>query len=158
MTSVRALALLLAVAPALAAHADTLDRPTAQRRTLRGSSRAIGSLTRTVGFPAYTYRAATDGFARVDLQIANAAGRPHDNGGRAWRPYLRILTEADVGHGEGWSTNGRPGDPDAARATLLMRVRAGEAFTIVATVCEDMTRDAPAVTARYTLVVAEFGP
>jgi hypothetical protein len=156
------LALVLTVAAGLvapAAAADGVDAPTQQRRLLRGTSQVAGELTSELGFPAYTYEVAHDGFARIALTTANLADRPHDNGGRAWRPFLRVIgNPSRRRHGDGWSTNGQPGDPDVGRAALVVRVYAGEAFTIVATVGQNMMHDRPDARARYTLTVTELAP
>jgi hypothetical protein len=160
MALVRSLALLFtfAVAPSAAA-ADSVDAPTQQRRMLRGTSHVAGELTTELGFPAYTYEAARDGFARIVLTTENLPDRPHDNGGRAWRPFLRVIgNPSHRRHGDGWSTNGQPGDPGVGRAALLVRVYAGEAFTIVATVGQNMMHDQPAARTRYTLAVTELSP
>ncbi len=61
-------------------------------------------------------------------------------------------------HGDGWSTNGQPGDPGVGRAGLLVRVYAGEVFTIVAAVGQDMTHDRPDAYAKYTLAATELAP
>jgi len=156
------LALVLTVAAAVlapAAAADRVDAPTQQRRILRGTSQVAGELTGELGFPAYTYEVAHDGFVRIVLSTANLPDRPHDNGGRAWRPFLRVIgNPSGRRHGDGWSTNGQPGDPDVGRAALIVRVYAGDALTIVATVGQNMTHDRPDARARYTLAVTELAP
>ena len=160
MAPVRSLALIFTFAVALpAAAADTVDAPTQQRRTLRGTSHVTGELTAELGFPAYTYEVARDGFARIALTTVNLPDRPHDNGGRAWRPFLRVIgNPSHRRHGDGWSTNGQPGDPGVGRAALLVRVYAGEAFTIVAAVGQNMLHDRPDARAHYTLAVTELAP
>jgi hypothetical protein len=157
MSRARLLASVAAVAALAApAAADTVDAPTQQRGTLRGTSHASGALTAELGFPAHTYRASRDGFARVELTTANV--RDTDNGGRAWRPFLRIVTVPTARRrGEGWSTNGQPGDPGVGRAALIVRVQKGEEFTVVATVGQNMIKGKPGALARYTLAVTELG-
>jgi hypothetical protein len=141
------------------AAADTVDAPTQQRRLLRGTSQVSGELTAERGFPAYTYEVAHDGFARILLTTANLPDRARDNGGRAWRPFLRVIgNPSQRRHGDGWSTNGQPGDPDVGRAVLVVRVYAGELFTIVATVGQNMEHGGPSARARYTLAVTELAP
>lgn len=158
----RVLALVLTLAATLRAPvavADAVDAPTQQRRLLRGTSHVAGELTAELGFPAYTYEVAHDGFARIVLTATNLPDRPHDNGGRAWRPFLRVIgNPSQRRHGDGWSTNGLPGDPDVGRAELLVRVYAGDVFTIVATVGQNMNHDRPGASAKYTLAVTELAP
>jgi hypothetical protein len=159
LVSVRAGVFLLAAMWWAPAAADTVDAPTQQRRVLRGTSEATGELTAEVGFPAYTYAVAHDGFARIVLTTANRPDRPRDNGGRAWRPFLRVIgNPSRRRHGDGWSTNGQPGDPDEGRAALVVRVHAGELFTIVATAGQNMEHGGPSARARYTLSVTELAP
>jgi hypothetical protein len=141
------LAVLAVLALAGAARADRLDAPTRVRGTLRGDQTASGELTRSSGFPAYTWRATASGLVRIELVTRNVVAG--DNGGRAWRAYLRVLGDL----GAAWSTNGRAGDADTARATLLVPVHAGDTLTILPTVCEDMIADAPRAAARYELTI-----
>jgi len=120
----RKLALILTLAAALrapSAAADAGDAPTQQRRLLRGTSHVAGELTAELGFPAYTYEVVHDSFARIVLTTTNLPDRPHDNGGHAWRPFLRVIgNPSQRRHGDGWSTNGLPGDPDVGRAPVLI--------------------------------------
>jgi hypothetical protein len=152
-------ALLIAGAWAKPAAADDIDHPTQQRRVLRGTSRTSGALTEDVGFPAHTYLATRDGFARIDLDTENLVDRPGDNGGRAWRAYLRVITITDAEHrSDGWSTNGQPGGSRGARASLIVRVTAGESFTLVATVAQNVVQQQPTAAATYRLAVTELSP
>lgn len=150
---------LIAGAWAMPAAADDIDHPTQQRGLLRGTSRTSGAITKEVGFPARTYRATQDGFVRIELDTENLADRPDDNGGRAWRAYLRVITIPDAEHrSDGWSTNGQPGGRRGAHASLIVRVAAGESFTIVATLAENMVKQRPAAVATYRLAVTELAP
>ena len=150
---------LIAGAWAMPAAAEDIDHPTQQRRVLRGTSRTSGAITEEVGFPAHTYLATRDGFARIELDTENLADRPGDNGGRAWRAYLRVITISDAEHrSDGWSTNGQPGGRRGAHASLIVRVTAGESFTIVATLAQNVVKQRPAAAATYRLAVTELSP
>jgi hypothetical protein len=151
--------LLIAGAWAMPATAEDIDHPTQQRRVLRGTSRTSGTITEEVGFPAHTYLATKDGFARIDLDTENLADRPDDNGGRAWRAYLRVITIPDAEHrADGWSTNGQSGGRRGAHASLIVRVTAAESFTIVATLGQNVVKQRPAAVATYQLAVTELAP
>jgi hypothetical protein len=162
MASAPALASVFTLAAAMLAPpaaADSVDAPTQQRRLLRGTSHVAGELTDELGFPAYTYQVAHDGFARIALVTTNLPDRPHDNAGRAWRPFLRVIgNPSPRRHGDGWSTNGQPGDAEAGRGSLIVRVFAGEQLTIVVSVGQNMLHDRPEARARYTLSVTELAP
>ena len=142
---------------ATAGHADTIDKPTRERTRLRGSSTTSGEITTTAGFHAHTYTASRDGFARVTLVTANDDADAND--GRAWRPYLRVISlPSPTRRGEGWSTNGRSGSATSARASLVFRVHAGEQFTIIATLAENVAKARPAADASYEIAIDEVGP
>jgi hypothetical protein len=155
-----ALAGLMVAGPwTMPAAADTIDHPTQQRGVRRGTFRTPGAITTQAGFPAHTYLATRDGFARIELDTENPPDRADDNGGRAWRPYLRVITIPDAAHrSEGWSTNGQSGGAHGAHASLIVRVTAGERFTIVATLAQNVVKRRPAAVASYRLAVTELSP
>lgn len=151
--------LLIACAWTTPAAAEDIDHPTQQRGVLRGTSRTSGAITEGVGFPEHTYLATKDGLARIDLDTENLTDRSDDNGGRAWRAYLRVITIANAEHrSDAWSTNGQPGGRRGAHASMIVRVTAGERFTIVATLAQNVVKGRPAAAASYRLAVTELSP
>jgi hypothetical protein len=82
--------------------------------------------------------------------------RASDNGGKAWRPYLRIISNSNEHrHGEAWSTNGQQNDLSTGRAELVIRVRAGEKFTVIASLAQNFVKKRPDANANYKLFVTE---
>jgi hypothetical protein len=152
-------AIAMMLATAMTARADTIEKPTVQHGVLRGSSRATGSIDLSTGFPAHLYTASQDGFVSVVLAIARSREYESENAGMAWRPYLRIVSVPSPSRrADGWSTNGVPGDAKGARAELVLRVHAGEQFTIVTTLAQNLAKGRPAAHAEYVLVVTEAAP
>jgi hypothetical protein len=101
-----------------------------------------------------------DAMVTRGLPMSLGSARPlADNGGRAWRAYLRVITISDAEHrSDGWSTNGQPGGSRGAHASLIVRVTAGESFTIVATLAQNMVTQQPTAIATYRLAVTELSP
>ncbi len=144
----------------LPAWADTIDRPTlVADKPLNGSTEITGSVTLDRGFPYHRYTAQTDGFVRLQMETSNLPNRPQDNGGVAWRPYLRVISVSNADrHAEAWSTNGHQLDPSTGRAELVLRVRKGEKFDVITTLAQNFVRQRPDARANYRLVVQEVSP
>ena len=137
----------------MAAAAENLDNPTVlAAKPLNGASTVSGKITPQVGFPAHTYTASKDGMARIIIETSNV--KPSDNGGLAWRPYMRALSVSNSErNGEAWSTNGYR-DGAKASGEIVFRVRKGEKFTVIATLGQHLEAGAR-VNANYTLTVKE---
>lgn len=137
------------------AAADTLDAPSVARgRVVVGArgAEARGAITREHGFPAHVVTAPRDGLLAITLVTTGGADA---NRGRAWRPYLRVLAgTTPARRGEGWSTNGELGDATRGRASLLVRVRARDELTVIATLAADVAAARPVAEATYALAVA----
>ncbi len=155
-----ALALFCTFALAPSASADDIDHPSGVSGSpLVGSSELTGTVTRTVGFPSHEYTVTKDGFARIQMETTNLPDRQSDNEGIAWRPYLRVVSISNEHrHGEAWSSNGHQRDVTTGRAVLVLRVRAGEKFTVIATLAQNVVKKRPDATANYKLVVTEVTP
>jgi hypothetical protein len=157
-SNLRALALggLVAAATwATPALADDIDHPTLVKdKPLEGTSETTGATSKAVGFPYHVYTAKTDGFVRFKMETTNV--RAGDNGGKAWRPYLRVISHpSDTRHGEAWSTNGQQNDLTTGRAQLVIRVKAGEKFTVIASMAQNFVVKRPDAVANYKLMVTE---
>lgn len=150
-------AIALAATWTLPAFADDIDHPTLQRdKPLNGSSTLTSSVDTRVGFPAHEYTASQDGFVRVELETKNLPNRANDNGGIAWRPYLRIISiPSETRRGEAWSSNGDQKDPSTGKAALYIRVKKGEKFTVIASLAQNFVKKRPDANATYTLKVTE---
>ncbi|MBX3213208.1 MAG: hypothetical protein KF850_14330 [Labilithrix sp.] len=150
-----AAALLLLTCWVSPARADDIDRPTrVADKPIRGSGEVTGSANLTVGFPYHEYTASKDGFVRIQMETTNV--RANDNGGKAWRPYLRVVSVPnDERRGEAWSTNGQQNDRSTGRAVLVFRVKAGEKFTVIATLAQNFVKKKPDANANYKLIVTE---
>jgi len=137
----------------MAAAAENLDNPTVlAAKPLNGASTVSGKISPQVGFPAHIYTASKDGMARVIIETSNV--KASDNGGIAWRPYMRALSVSNAErNGEAWSTNGYR-DGAKASGELVFRVRKGEKFTVIATLGQHLEAGARA-NANYTLTVKE---
>jgi hypothetical protein len=137
----------------IAAAAENLDNPTVRpTQPLNGASTVSGRITPQIGFPAHIYTASKDGMARIIIDTSNINAR--DNGGVAWRPYMRALSISNAErNGEAWSTNGYR-DGTKASGELVFRVRKGEKFTVIATLGQHL-EGGSRVTANYTLTVKE---
>jgi hypothetical protein len=124
----------------VAAAAEDLDNPTVRpSQPLAGASTVSGQITPQIGFPAHIYTASKDGLARIVMETSNV--NPRDNGGIAWRPYMRALSISNAErNGEAWSSNGYRNGATAS-AEIVFRVRAGESGS--------------RVNANYTLTVKE---
>ncbi|MBX3231033.1 MAG: hypothetical protein KIT84_36850 [Labilithrix sp.] len=148
-------ALVAAATWATPAFADDIDRPTLVRdKPLDGTSETTGATSKTVGFPYHVYTAKTDGFVRIQMETTNV--NPRDNGGKAWRPYLRVISHSNEDrHGEAWSTNGQQNDRSTGRAQLVLRVKAGEKFTVIASMAQNFVVKRPDAVANYKLIVTE---
>jgi hypothetical protein len=142
------------------AYADTIDRPTPQQgRPLVAGTEVTGTFTLETGFPSHRYTASRDGFVRIELDTTNLASRPQDNGGKAWRPYLRVISvSSPIRHGEAWSTNGNQLEVTEGRSELVLRVKAGEQFDVIATLAQNFVKAGPAARANYRLVATEVSP
>jgi len=137
----------------VAAAAEDLDHPTIRAsEPLSGESTVSGRITPQVGFPAHVYTASKDGLARIVINTSNVNAR--DNGGIAWRPYMRVYAQSNAErNGEAWSTNGyRNGT--SATGEIVIRVKKGEKFTVVATLGQHI-ESSQRVTANYSLTVKE---
>ena len=136
-----------------AAATESLDNPTVRAsQPLDGASTVTGKITPQVGFPAHIYTAKKDGVVRIVIETSNV--KASDNGGIAYRPYMRALSISNAErNGEAWSTNGyRHGA--TASGEIVFRVRAGEKFTVVATLGQHLEAGSR-VNANYTLTVKE---
>ena len=147
-----ALGLALVWAPAAGA-AESLDSPTIiADKPLVGPSTQSGTISARVGFPGHVYTAKKDGFVKVVMKTTNV--KPSDNNGVAWRPYMRILSQSNATrNGEAWSSNGYQTGA-TAEAEIVLRVTAGEKFTVVASLALH-TLGAQRVNANYTVTVKE---
>ena len=141
----------------VAAAAEDLDNPTIKADApLNGASSVSGQITPRVGFPAHVYTAGKDGIVKVVIETSNINAR--DNGGSAWRPYMRVLSQSNAErNGEAWSTNGfrdNSTSPPSAYGELVFRVKKGEKFTVIATLGQHIESSQRA-TANYKLTVKE---
>jgi hypothetical protein len=137
----------------VASAAESLDNPTIMsRQPLDGASSVSGQISPKAGFPAHVYTASKDGMARVMIETANI--NKTDNDGVAWRPYMRVLSQSnEQRNGEAWSTNGfRHGT--TADGELVFRVRAGEKFTVIATLAKHI-ESSSRETVDYKIAVKE---
>ncbi len=137
----------------MAAAAENLDNPTTRAsQPLDGASTVTGKITPQVGFPAHIYTASKDGMVRIVIETSNV--NPNENGGIAFRPYMRALSVSNAErNGEAWSTNGyRHGA--TASGEIVFRVRKGEKFTVVATLGQHL-EGGSRVNANYTVTVKE---
>lgn len=148
-----ALASFLCAAALLAApaHADDLDNPTRTGVALVSGAPIEGTLSKAVGFKAYEYAASKDGFVKITL--ATKTVRASDNGGRAWRPYLRVLRGG--GSAEAWSSNGNQVDPSLGQSTMIFRVQKGDQLTVIASIALNNDKRGPAADATFTLTAKE---
>jgi hypothetical protein len=139
------------------ALADDIDHPTrVADKPINGSGEVTGTANLSVGFPYHEYTASKDGFVRIQMETQNLASRPNDNEGKAWRPYLRVVSiPNDARRGEAWSTNGQQNDKTTGRAVLVFRVKAGEKFTVIASLAQNFVKKKPAANATYKLIVSE---
>ena len=158
MTSIRnvlgALTLGVALAKGPAALAvENLDNPTIlPDKPLVGASTQSGIINARVGFPAHVYTAKKDGFIKVIMTTTNV--KASDNGGVAFRPYMRVISQPNSERsGEAWSSNGYQTGAKA-EAELVIRVKAGEKFTVIASLALH-TLGATRVNANYTVTVKE---
>ncbi len=138
----------------VARAADDLDHPTIKADApLNGASTVSGQITPRVGFPAHVYTAQKDGLVKVVIETSNLTAR--ENGGQAWRPYMRVLSQSnEERNGEAWSTNGfRHGT--SASGELVFRVKRGEKFTVIATLGQHIESPNQRVTVNYKLTVKE---
>jgi hypothetical protein len=147
-----ALALALMSIPAAIA-AENLDAPTLlAAKPLAGASSQSGVINKTVGFPAHVYTANKDGMVKVVMRTTNVTAS--DNGGIAWRPYVRVLSQPNANRsGEAWSSNGYQTGA-SAEAELVFRVTKGEKFTVIATLALH-TLGSTRANANYTITVKE---
>ena len=141
----------------MAAAAENLDNPTILAdKPLNGASSVEGRITPRVGFPAHVYTAGKDGIVKVVIDTKNLNDR--DNGGSAWRPYVRVLSQSNAErNGEAWSSNGfRNPDtsPPSAQAEIVFRVKKGEKFTVIATLGQHI-ESSQRTTVDYKLTVKE---
>ena len=142
------------------AHADTIDSPTlVTDAPIDGSTVVDGEITLARGWPYHRYTAETDGFVRSRMETENLEDRPNDNGGIAWRPYLRVIAvPSPTRHAEALSTNGHQLNPDLGQAELVLRVRAGEQFDVIATLAQNFVKKRPDARAHYRLIVEDVAP
>jgi hypothetical protein len=140
----------------MAAAAENLDNPTVLAdKPLNGASSVSGRITPRVGFPAHVYTAGKDGIVKVVIETKNLDDR--DNGGSAWRPYMRVLSQSNAErNGEAWSTNGfrHQTSPPSASGEIVFRVKKGEKFTVVATLGQHLESSQRA-TVDYKVTVKE---
>lgn len=134
-----------------AARADNLDNPTPTGIALTSAAPINGTLSKSVGFKSYRYAAPADGFVKIEL-TTNIV-HPGDNGGKAWRPYLRVIR--DDGTAEAWSSNGNQANPALGHATMIFRVKKGDKLTVIATIALDNDHHGPAADASFTLSAKE---
>lgn len=146
------LGLALAWAPSALA-VENLDNPTViADKPLVGASTQSGTINARVGFPGHVYTAKKDGFIKVIMVTTNV--KASDNGGVAYRPYMRILSQSNAErNGEAWSSNGYQNGAKA-EAEIVIRARAGEKFTVVASLAIH-TLGSQRVNANYTVTVKE---
>jgi hypothetical protein len=138
----------------LVAHAaENIDQPTIlANQPLNGASSRTGTITPRVGFPAHIYTASKDGLVKVTMETSNV--KASDNGGVAWRPYVRVLAQSNAErNGEAWSSNGYRNGATAS-ADVIIRAKRGEKFTIVATLGQHL-EGGSRVNANYTVTVKE---
>lgn len=149
---VAGLMMVVAWAPEAAA-AENLDNPTiVSSKPLEGASSQEGTISASLGFPGHVYTSKKEGFIRVVMKVWNA--KASDNGGVAWRPYMRILSQSNANrNGEAWSSNGYVTGA-TAEAELVLRVHPGEKFTIIPTLALH-TLGAQRANAKYTITVKE---
>ncbi len=142
------------------AFADTIDTPTlVADQPLDGPTVVEGEVTLARGFPYHRYTSHTDGFVRIRMETRNLPDRPTDNGGKAWRPYLRaIAVSSPTRHAEAVSTNGHQLDVEVGRAELVLRVQKGDRFDVIATLAQNFVKKRPDARADYRLVVEEIAP
>lgn len=143
--------LLAALMTAATANADNLDNPTKTGINLVSGEAQEGTLSRSVGFKAYSFTASKDGFVRIELDTKTV--RASDNGGKAWRPYLRVLRAG--GSAEAWSSNGNQVDPKLGKAVMVFRVEKGDKLTVIATIALNNDKRGPAADAAFTLTAKE---
>lgn len=141
----------------MAAAAENLDNPTVLAdKPLNGASSIEGRITPKVGFPAHVYTAGKDGIVKVEIDTKNLNAT--DNGGSAWRPYMRVLSQSNAErNGEAWSTNGfrnTTGSPPSAHGEIVFRVKKGEKFTVIATLGQHIESSQRA-TVDYKVTVKE---
>jgi hypothetical protein len=141
----------------MAAAAENLDNPTILAdKPLNGASSVQGRITPRVGFPAHVYTAGKDGIVKVVIETKNLTAS--DNGGSAWRPYMRVLSQSNAErNGEAWSTNGFRNDqtsPPSARGEVVFRVKKGEKFTVIATLGQHI-ESSQRTTVDYKVTVKE---
>lgn len=138
------------------AAAENLDNPTVLAdKPLNGASSVSGRITPRVGFPAHVYTANKDGIVKAVIETKNLNNS--DNGGSAWRPYMRVLSQSNAErNGEAWSTNGfrKTTSPPSASGELVLRVKKGEKFTVIATLGQHIESSQRA-TVDYTLTIKE---
>jgi len=151
-------AILLGATWAQPALADDIDRPTLVKdKPLDGTSEVTGQANKTIGFPYHVYTAKVDGFVRIQMETTNV--RAGDNGGKAWRPYLRVVSQPNEGRrSEAWSTNGQQNDLSTGRAVLVVRVKPGEKFTVIASLAQNFVVKRPDAVANYKVIVTEVAP
>lgn len=142
---------LAAALTAVPAAADNLDRPTRTGIALVSGVEQKGTLSKSVGFKAYDYTASKDGFVRIELDTALV--RSSDNGGKAWRPYLRVLRQG--GSAEAWSSNGNQDNKAEGKAVMIFRVSKGDKLTVIATIALNNDKRGPAADASFTLTAKE---
>ena len=141
-----AFGLFLFASPALV-RADNLDNPTRTGIDLVSGTPIAGTLSKSVGFKAYDFTASKDGFVKIELTTKIV--RASDNGGKAWRPYLRVLRGG--GSAEAWSSNGNQVDKDLGHATMIFRVAKGDKLTVIASIALNNDKKGPAADATFTL-------
>jgi hypothetical protein len=139
---------LLVAAPAVA---DNLDHPTLTGVALTPGTPISSNLTTSVGFKQYEYTASKDGF--VKLEETTKIVHSGDNGGKAWRPYLRVI-RAD-GTAEAWSSNGNQADPNLGHATMIFRVKKGDRLDVIASIALNNDKHGPGADAAFTLTATE---
>jgi hypothetical protein len=141
----------------MAAAAENLDNPTILAdKPLNGASSVEGRVTPRVGFPAHVYTAGKDGIVKIEIDTKNLNDR--DNGGAAWRPYMRVLSQSNAErNGEAWSTNGFRNtntSPPSAHGEIVFRVKKGEKFTVIATLGQHI-ESSQRTTVDYKVTVKE---
>ncbi|MBS2011971.1 MAG: hypothetical protein JST00_03725 [Deltaproteobacteria bacterium] len=137
----------------VAAAAENIDNPTLQSNApLAGGATVSGTITPRVGFPAHVYTASSEGLVKIAMTTENVNAR--DNGGVAWRPYVRVLSQSNAErNGEAWSSNGYQTGAKA-EAEVVFRARPGEKFTVIATLGQHLGGGSR-VNAKYTLTAKE---
>jgi hypothetical protein len=144
--------LMATLAAAPAAYADSFDDPTQMGDIKPGETKKNSIDAGDVGFRAYNYTATVDGWVQIkeDTIVINK----NDNEGIARRPFLRVL-RLD-GTAEAWSTNGHQQVTTLGQSALIIRIKKGDRFTVIATIAANNDAKGPSKNSAFTLTVKEL--